>query len=178
MKHHLDIDWLKANHRMIHYFGLGFIQVKIDDTERLHFYTTELPPIVPEEDVHNHRYDFTSFILKGEFKQELFLVTVGDSHTLEDESCKKDAPTDTTRVPCGLTRFSSHIYNAGSSYFIDHNTFHRVKSLNCITLLRREPIKKDFAQVVRPKGAAKVCPFSQTIEEARLWEIVESMLRV
>lgn len=34
----MNIDWLKANSTMIHYFGLGFIQVKLGDLDRVHFY--------------------------------------------------------------------------------------------------------------------------------------------
>ena len=48
------------------YFGLGFIQCKINQHERVHIYHPDLMPIVNiEEEIHNHRYDFESTILMG-----------------------------------------------------------------------------------------------------------------
>lgn len=174
---YLNIDWLKQNHQMIHYFGLGFIQLKIDDRCRMHFYTPELPPIVSEEDVHNHRYNFDSKILKGEFTQELFHVIEGNSHIREHESCKEGVEAATVGTPCGIILASAHTYFTGSSYFINHKTFHRVIAKNCITLLNRGSYKKDMAEVIRLVDAKKICPFSQKVEEEQLWEIVERMLQ-
>jgi hypothetical protein len=51
----IKLNDLKEKCKMIHYFGLGFIQIKIDDTYRLHFYTNKLPKILHEEEVHNYR---------------------------------------------------------------------------------------------------------------------------
>lgn len=178
---HLNIDWLKQNHQMIHYFGLGFIQLKIDLTHRLHFYTPELPPITPWEDVHNHRYDFWSSILKGALSQALFQVVDGDSHVREQESCQEGVMADTPGVPCGIVLASKHHYQPGSEYWVEHQTFHQVvpqvSKAGCITYVTRSEYRKPLAEVIRPKGATKVCPFSQKVEESRLWEIVESMLR-
>jgi len=33
LKQFLDIDWLVKNHELIHYFGLGFIQLKLNQSE-------------------------------------------------------------------------------------------------------------------------------------------------
>ena len=180
-----DRYWLKNNHQMIHYFGLGFIQLKIDQQHRMHFYTPELPPIVPDEDIHNHRYDFESYVLKGEFEQELFDVytmspygeSLYHSHIKEFESCQENGGVkNSLKMPCMISSASKHTYNAGSHYFMSHRTFHRVKATNCITLLERGDYKEDLAEVIRPKDAAKVCPFSQKIETDTLWGIVEKML--
>lgn len=172
----LKIDWLKSNYKMIHYFGLGFIQLKLDHVNRLHFYTSELPPIVDEEDIHNHRYDFTSKILGGSITNYLFAETIGDTHWKEDESCKEGVASGTPRRDCGVIMTSMHTYVAGSEYFIDHNTFHRVASKDCITWVIRSDYKKDYAQVIRPVRSSKVCPFSQKIAEDKLWEIIEHQI--
>ena len=56
-----------------HYFGLGFIQCKINQYERIHVYHPDLMPIVNiEEEVHNHRYDFESKILMGKIKNKKY----------------------------------------------------------------------------------------------------------
>lgn len=172
----LSVDWLKKNHQMIHYFGLGFIQLKIDKYRRLHFYTSELPPIVDDEDVHNHRYNFTSFVLKGDFCQHVFDVVPGMTHVMEEETCRKGEEAKCWVVSCSLELNSQHNYSQGSLYMVSHKTFHRVYAKNCITSIVRSDYKKENAQVVRPVGAPKICPFSQQVEESRLWEIVASML--
>jgi hypothetical protein len=176
MQNYLNIDWLKSNHKMIHYFGLGFIQLKIDDQTRIHFYTPELPPIVSQEDIHNHRYDFFSQVLKGHFSQALFNVIDGNTHLREQESCKEGVSCETPPTPCAVEINSEHKYVAGSAYFIKAETFHRV-SAEGITLLKRGEPKKDFAEVIRRAGSEKTCPFSQKIEESRLWEIIECMIK-
>jgi hypothetical protein len=142
----------------------------------MHFYSLELPPIVSEEDVHNHRYGFYSNILKGEMKQEFFQITEGNTHVLEQETCKAGVTSETKPVPCGLKRTAIHWHVKGGIYYISHEVFHRVTTNNCITLLNREKIEKDLAEVVRPIGAQKVCPFSHKIPEETLWGIVEKML--
>lgn len=176
-----SIDWLRQHCEMIHYFGLGFIQVKFKPVNmvrtRMHFYTKELPPITPQEDVHNHRYGFTSEILKGEFIQSLWDVVDGDKYVLEKESCKAGVEVNEPGRPVNLKLIGTNIYVAGSRYGIPHTTFHSVQADDAITLLRLGKVEKDFAEVVRKKDSEKVCPFSQKVEEARLWEIVESMVK-
>lgn len=179
----INVDWLKKNAKMIHYFGLGFVQLKVNDTFRLHFYNKSLPAIVSEEDIHNHRYDFRSKVIKGKFIQELFDVVEGDTHVREFESCQHGVEAPKDAVPCGVERKSRHLYTAGSMYDISHNTFHRVKANNCITLLMRKTApdggfyRKPYAEVVRKKDAEKVCPFSKKVSEDELWEIVAEMTR-
>jgi hypothetical protein len=175
MEKYLNIDWLKANHQLIHYFGLGFIQLKIDDSTRMHFYTPKLPPIVAEEDVHSHRYDFFSQVLKGFLNQSIFNVIEGDSHLRELESCKEDVKSEVSPSLCALKLCSEHKYLKGSAYFISTDTFHRV-SAEGITLLKRSEVKKNFAEVIRPVNGNKICPFSAKVEKSRLWEIVECMI--
>lgn len=170
------LNFLKENCQLIHYFGLGFIQLKINKEYRLHFYTPELPAIVPEEDIHNHRYDFTSMILKGSLTQEIFSIDLSQkTHIMEDESCKSDIKCSSEKIPCGIKLLTKQIFCVGSQYSIDHDTFHRVNAKECITLLKRTDYKKEFAKVVRKEGD-HVCPFSKKIEEPKLWEIVEKML--
>jgi hypothetical protein len=179
----LMIDVLKQKCTKIHYFGLGFIQLKLGETSRLHFYTGELPAIVPQEEIHNHRYDFRSVILRGALKQTFFDATFSQqnpTHECVFESCKppgQESEPEPLSLPCQIEKLASVTLLSGSEYRIDHNTFHRVEALGeCITFLERSKIRKQFAQILRPIGAEKVCPFSKEVPEAQLWEIVEQML--
>lgn len=174
----VTLDSLQKQCTMIHYFGLGFIQIKLGKQHRIHFYTELLPPIIDEEEVHNHRYDFTSKILYGELNQEIFSVAPGDTHLLVDESCTEGlVPQEEKSTLCTIQKTESHHFVRGSEYFIDHNVFHRIKAKNAVTFLTRTDYKKQYAQVIREKDAPKVCPFSEKISEEKLWGIVESILK-
>lgn len=177
MTEHLDYDWLRANHRTVHYFGLGFIQLKLDARTRMHFYTPELPPVVPDEDVHNHRYDFTSEVLKGVLEQHLYQVVAGDTHVRCQETCKAGVAAGVPPAPCGLEALCFQVLPAGSVYQIRHQAFHRVAAHEpTVTRLVRSEYRKELAEVVRPAGAEGVCPFSKPVPEAELWAIIRGML--
>lgn len=168
------LDWLKENHCRLYYFGLGFIQLKIDEFYRLHFYHPELPAF--NEDIHNHRYDFKSTILKGTFHNSLYCVSPGETHIITNESCNPEikAPTEVKFCSAELELTSS--YEAGQDYFMDHTWFHTVKAENCITLLERTDYKKEFAQVITPVDGVSTCPFSKKLVEADLWALIAEML--
>lgn len=169
---------LKQKSTMIHYFGLGFIQIKLGQTYRLHIYTDILPAIIGKEDIHNHRYDFTSHILYGSLYQELYELIDDTTHVIEEESCKEGyVASDSTKKLCGIKKISDQHFCKGSSYTIDHRTFHRVASSDAITLLTRSDYKKELAEVVRPLGAHKICPFSKKVAEDELWSIVDNVLK-
>ena len=173
----ITIEDLKKKCTMIHYFGLGFIQVKLGPTHRVHFYTDLLPPIVDKEDVHNHRYDFTSKILHGNFHQELFKIVEGNTYTLHNESCKEGyEETTSEQIVCGIEKIDDRWFYKGETYSISHETFHRVEATDAITMLTRSEYKKELAQVTRPINAPKICPFSKKIEDWELWQIVETIL--
>jgi len=171
----IDVDWLRGNHVRLYYFGLGFIQLKIDERYRLHFYTPELPAF--NEDIHNHRYNFYSRILKGSLINHYYRVTEGDTHLIKNESCNPQIAAPVLDQPCGVVETASTLYATGSAYHIKHEQYHTVEAPEpCITLLSREAYAKDFAQVIVPKDGGGACPFSQKIEQERLWEIIGSML--
>ncbi len=44
------IDYLIKNHTIIQYFGLGFIQIKINENVRFHFYHKDI--LVTTDDTH------------------------------------------------------------------------------------------------------------------------------
>lgn len=173
-----NIDWLKKNHQMIHYFGLGFVQLKLDDKKRMHFYHPGLPKTVEDEDIHNHRYNFTSYILRGRLEQYIFRKVEGDTHYCQLESCQvdKECPNN-KKEPCAIELVSSQEFVNGSNYWINYNTFHRVRaSIKTVTVLKRGPYFKEYAEVIRHKSSVPVCPFSKNRPEAELWEVVKECL--
>lgn len=178
-------EYVREHSRHIHYFGLGFVQVKLDRPDplgrgsetRMHFYTADLPAITGEEEVHNHRRSFTSTVVRGSFSQKFYAVTPGDTHLLELESCKEGVEAPAAPRPCSLVEMSRQIFREGSEYWVHHDQFHRVWVAGpTVTLLHLSSPLKDHAEVVRPVGAEKVCPFSKKVPEDQLWQIVKRML--
>ena len=175
----LDIDWLKKNYQMVHYFGLGFIQLKLNQEERLHFYTDKIKKTVEEEEVHNHRYNFVSTILSGNFQQEVYEVNAAaheKQYYLTQETCNAEDKQEFPKIPCGIERVFSGKYGVGDSYYIDHNTFHRVESKNAVTHVKRSGYKKSFADVIYRKDQAIVCPFSIRMSEEDLFDVISEIL--
>lgn len=172
----LDIDLLKNEYKHIHFFGLGFIQLKLDEYLRLHFYSSSLPCFMNEEEIHNHRYNFESCILKGTLKSEHYNIVEGNEYILEQESCKPGIILKTEPKLCSIKHISSHVYNEGSKYKIEHDEFHKVEGIECITQVVRGFYMKENADVVRKVDSEKICPFSKNIPESELWNIVEFMI--
>ncbi len=181
MTDYLSVDWLRANHTMIHYFGLGFIQIKLGDSERVHLYVPGLDPIVSDEDIHDHRYHFDSLVLVGSLSQDLFDVEEADdqgTHTMDWVSCEEGESPRRSGDSFIVRLMSGHTYTPGSSYSICHEQLHRVRPnpSGCVTLVRRSGYMKPRACVVRPIGAPAVCPFGRRIPEGELWDIVGGFL--
>lgn len=111
------VEFLKDNCEKIHYFGLGFVQLKMKNPKiRYHFYNKELSRLTPTEEIHNHRYAFESRILAGELDQIIYnVIKCGPdqaTHTLRPVSCdpKKPVPKSadkaiwSTAIPCFVSK--------------------------------------------------------------------------
>lgn len=179
----LNIDWLKKNAKLIHWFGLGFIQIKLNDKERMHFYTDLLPKTTTEEEIHNHRYNFTSQILKGNLWQDIYEVSIiegftrENTHWLVEETCKENDKKTFPTFPCNIEKVFSDSCSDFERYYIHHETFHRVTSNDAITSVKRSDYKKENAQIIFPVGTKPQCPFSIKRTEKELWDIVETCLK-
>lgn len=175
----LNIDFLKNHHQMIHFFGLGFVQLKIDNNLRIHFYHPDLKPIVPDEEVHNHRYDFISTILAGQLKQDLFEVKPGQSDFyMIEENCKENKLIEPEKIPVILTPVSSQIFLKGDSYTSLTTEFHTVSTDFAITRLYRGNIKTDNALIVKNHHSVPVCPFSKKLTTEECWDIVNDCIKL
>lgn len=171
----LNLNYLKDNHERLYYFGLGFIQLKLNETHRLHFYHPSLPRLV--ETPHNHRYDFLSRILSGEIVNTRYELREGASHLLVKETCTEDGrKPEFTPAPVSIRVSDERAHGAGDCYFMPHEQFHTVEAKECITLLSRSPYKKEHAEVLSKVGAPDICPFSKKIPEETLWELIEEMI--
>lgn len=182
MENNLTVDWLKKNHYLIHYFGLGFIQIKVSDSERYHFYHPSFEAIT--EDPNDHRYDFVSTVLKGKIKNTIWqlddTVSVALDCEIRWESCKKDMDSVPPSFAGKVTMAGIFVISEGDKYFLGRDTFHQVERVSpgpLVTKLVRGNVVKDLARVVLLSNKEPVCPFSVVMPEAKLWEIVEDSIK-
>lgn len=163
------------------YFGLGFIQCKINQYERIHIYHPDLMPIVNiEEEVHNHRYDFESTILLGRMnnKKYQFVKDINPTHYLQNESCNESIKVDKKdNVDGKVMLISEKWINQGETYFMKFDEFHTFQTSKCITYLKRSDYKQDMAQVIRPLNGDIVCPFSVKLAHEQCVEIIKDCLK-
>lgn len=181
MNKYLNLDYLQKNCSKIHSFGLGFIQIKLGEKERVHIYTNKIKTTTKEEEIHNHRYNFKSTVLKGVLNNKLYQVNedINGPFLLVDEACNPDLPKSEKKIKVSLPKLICDFDTGkGQSYFIEKDTFHRVEALedNTITLVRREPTVKDMAQIIYPENIILDCPFSVNLDEKELWKIVMEAL--
>lgn len=172
----LDIDYLKANNQRLYYFGLGFIQLVLNKNERIHFYNRELT--VTNEEIHNHRYNFTSYILKGTFLNTKYQLIKGDDYILKNESCNKNIKVNDININVSVKKEETKIYTLNDSYDMFYNEFHTVAAVdNTITYLNRGDIIMDNAQVLYPKNSNVVCPFETKISDNDLWDLIYNTIK-
>lgn len=165
------LESLRENCQKIHFFGLGFIQVKVSETERFHFYDKSWPSIMSEEEIHSHRYNFKSHILKGSLIQRLYDVKPnGDQYDKFVVGCTGSAP-EVYKGSFSARMTSEHHYAAGSWYEIRPEVFHRVTAFHCVThIIRSTDAPLVDACVLRLKRDRHVCPFSVNVPEEQLWQ--------
>lgn len=177
--HLFDVDGLRASGAKPAWFGLGFIQLKLEKDARLHFWHPRLLADTSEEELHDHRYRFRSHILVGEIVHEEWFLdpdAEGD-HEQVLVSCKpgEEAPP----VPVGrgnVRKGSVYTMRAGSEYEFSETGFHRIRATRAVTYLERGPVVKEYANVIRPAGAGSVCPFARSVPEEELWECIADLL--
>lgn len=180
MNKYLDINFLQKNCSKIHAFGLGFIQIKLDIVNRVHVYCQEAGLTTQDEEIHNHRYDFTSQVLKGKLINKVYSVQIDNQgqYLLVNEACNPDVPKNPiSQMVSEPKLMNTFVTIAGSEYFLDKDTFHRVQAENgTITWVQRGVVVKEQAQIVHPMEMQLTCPFSVNLPEKQLWEIVRKYL--
>jgi hypothetical protein len=184
----LSYDWLLATGAEPQWFGLGFVQLKLNDEERLHFWPGPGQAIVSDEELHDHRYTFQSDILKGELTHSIFAfdpLTYSDrkygvegTHMMTKVSCDPSKPPPLELGVRGHIReVGFQVLPAGSSYTFMRGNFHRTFIHKpTVTYLCRDEERVEFARVIRPIGAPAVCPFSEPKSSEECWDIIKTIL--
>lgn len=174
-----DVEYLRKTRVAIHAFGLGFIIIKLTPTLRIHLYSNAVRQTTGPEDVPDHRYGFTSTVMRGRITNDIFHVVpaVSGDFSLSEVTCKPESSGDGVQLfDCDLIHVNSFTLTAGCGYTLAADTFHRVAAQDgTVTLLNRDPPSKEVARVARRRSQVEtVCPFSaNTFSEEELWGIYE-----
>lgn len=182
-----DIDALRQSGARPHYFGLGFIQLKLSRAHRLHFWVPEWP-VIPGafDELHNHRYDFHSSVLKGSLAQKVYSIgpikTSGDHEDWEVIQVGCSSKEESEPQVIGYTMphlVLEHRICAGQDYFLSQRAFHVANPCDdtTITLVKPGEVQEPMALVVRPQGNGFTCPFSLGYTEEECWKRIEVSLR-
>ena len=189
----LDFGVLRAmsytNGTPPHWFGLGFIQLKLTENTRIHFWLPWLKGKEREE-IHNHRYNFVSRVLAGSLHKEIYAVTtpmiyagpVDDEYTHElfTTTCAPGKAGEVVETqPATCSKIAEFDIAAPGTYFFAHDQFHTTEGTDfAITYLEREPKVKSDAMVVKVAGAPTTCPFADPLPVDELWEHINRGLEL
>lgn len=182
MEKYLNLEYLKSQGKDPAWFGLGFIQLKLNANQRMHFWHPSLMKDVPDEELHDHRYDFTSHVLVGQTTHEVWDFISDEKYEtgpydVVETNCKPGQPENPTVIQTGDIKLnSSYTMVAGSQYSIHKDMFHRIKATNCVTFLERGPVAKDVARVIRNRENPFVCPFSNPKPVDELWTYIDECI--
>jgi hypothetical protein len=173
------VAFLKATGAVPHYFGLGFIQMKFNEQYRMHFWHPALSAIVGEKELHDHRYDFKSYVLHGKTTHEVYEFSESETgdHGMYEVSCKPgDEREPGFKGRGNVQAAGSYTMVKGSVYEFPHTQFHRIRATECITLVERRDVVKEMATILKPIDDGHVCPFSQTIPSDQLWDYIAELV--
>ncbi len=167
-RRHLEPQW----------FGLGFIQLKLDQKRRLHFWH---PSLIPDDflfsnEYHDHRYDFRSDVLVGEITNHLGGAThdLTGAHELSEVCCQGGGMFPLGRVK--LSDLGSFTTRAGQHYLLGNESLHRVDAVRCVTLQTRADEVREKAKVVSLFGSPSANPFDSNLPLDSMWAIIDDLL--
>lgn len=111
--------------------GLGFIQVKLPNNQRLHVWHPDLPrrSCFERSAIHNHRFSFESRVIAGTQVNRLFEVTPYDqgSHDLISHDGPRSEKGGRLSYVAGRVRlhsFGRQEFNVGQSYRMQALAYH------------------------------------------------------
>src|SRR5271157_3325048 len=189
MKHEkpfLDLNYLKkaaaAYGSKPYWFGLGFIQLKLSDDSRIHFWSPDIAR--PERDeIHDHRYNFVSRVLYGTLTFDLYEPTPIQrdgvwTHELFQTDCAPghEGNKEPKIYPVTITKRGTFDLVEGSEYWFSSEQFHTTENTQfAVTYLERETKTKQFANVIKPRGAPISCPFATEMSVADCWRHIDKI---
>lgn len=165
--------------------GLGFIQVVLGGDQRMHVWHPALPRrrCCEHSAVHNHRFSFTSRVLKGvqrNVRCDIELVKEG-SHVVISHNgprSEKGGRLSYTVAECNVHERKTEIIPAGGEYFMPAFEYHHTPCEGMVvTLMRKHESGKIHANSICRKGVEFDYDFDRfQLSPRQLFEYVEEAL--
>lgn len=167
----LTVETLKNKAISIKEFGIGFIQIKLDNIQYINLYTDKVPLFSNSNAPHNHQEDFISRILSGAIVETMYDVFEGENGQSAFCGCGNTDSIITEKYSYIVK--SINIHSQDEIYYRAKEDFHSViASENTITLVTKvNPDNNHDAIIIANKSEYNT---KHTKEE--LWSIVEQML--
>ena len=160
-------DYLKDNNSDILEFGLGFIQVKIQNVN-YNFYTDKVSKFTDHESPHSHQQDFISEIICGELKEKLYSVRSGDMKAF----CGCGDTDKVVEDTYSYEENQSLTYKVGDLYVRCKEDFHTVEAINnTVTKVVKCGNKVDAIVIGEKKD------YIRSMSEDSLWNIVKEICK-
>ncbi len=142
--------------------GLGFIQVKLGGSQRLHVWHPDLPrrSCYEYSSIHNHRFGFTSCVLKGtqiniRCRIEIVKQSTG-SHLLISHNGPRSEKGGRESYPVAdvnIEEMEAEYYGAGEEYTLPVFEYHKTPNKGIvITVLKKEKEQNIHANSVIERG--------------------------
>lgn len=178
----ITIDQLRALGGKPHYMGLGCVKYVFKHSGQscaYHFYSDKAEILV--EDIHEHRFGFTSTVKKGILKNYIYDVHGTDPEStlqVERGECKSGAERVVEVANANVVELCTFVTEPEQSYHLHQTTLHRIECLTpkVITMIRREPMIETMPRFITDTAKPSVCAFSQPKPVKECWEIIEYTL--
>lgn len=176
----ITIDELRKLGGLAKYNGTGVVKLHVGRTQIYRFYSDMATTV--SEDIHEHRCNFTSTVLKGVLKNYIYDVAGQDPASILEivrSKCEANAekiievPNAVLIEQCNFTTMP------GESYYLAYNVLHQIERVTpkVVTLMQKEPNVQEAARIVMDTSITEyVCPISVKKSEKECWEIIEYTL--
>ncbi len=176
----ITIDQLRALDGRPHYMGLGCVKyVFRGGSQAYHFYCDKAEILV--EDIHEHRFGFTSTVKKGTLKNYIYEVHGTDPEStlqVERGECTAGAERIVEVANANVVEICTFITEPGQSYTLQQTTLHRIECISpkVVTLINRQPMVEQTPRFITDAANPSVCAFSKPKSVDQCWEIIEYTL--
>lgn len=178
----ITLDEVKKHGRDIRVHGNGFIQIDLPDNKRVNVWGhPDIPRQAVSTQLHDHRFDFISFVLRGAMVNAGYqaYVPMHSPATHDVYTPEKREGEDTVLVPHGpalrVRPYHAQVVPAGESYRLPAGSIHETfVNQPTATLMIKGDVRDIPVRVFCPVGKKPDNDFvrHEAMNEADLWRIV------
>jgi len=177
----ISIDELRALNGHVTFHAFGVVKLRVKANEYWHFYSDKTPVVI-ENNIHSHPYEYESKILFGGIRHHIYNVEPTTEKTQNSYQAKIGLTRDLlTMVHDNVNVIKSAVFDTykDDTYYISHSTLHEVELITpkCVTYLKSGPyLRKFFLVVEEGVTYTREQVLTQRATESECWEIIRYTL--